>query len=89
MTTNNYHSRINDHRLSLGLARYSDGKQDTYHQEDSFWRLIVSLDCGSKRLTAIDVTVSDLVAIKSFCDRAIETLNTDGDRAPKDVEIAA
>lgn len=81
MTTNSYHTRINAHKLSLGMVRYSDGKTDTYHKEDVIWRLVVSNLYGSEKLAAINVTISDLVTIKSFCDQAMDTLRSDGNRS--------
>ena len=86
MTTNCFHSRINDHKLSFGMVRYSDGKTDTYHKEDVIWRMIVSNFCGSEKLAAIDVTISDLVKIKSFCDEAINTLKSDGNREAEEIK---
>jgi len=59
------------------MVRYATGIKDT---DDHFWRLIVSRYCGSEKLEAFDVSLSDLIAIKSFCDKAIKCLQTDGDR---------
>ena len=80
MTCNSFHTRINEHSLSFGMVRYSDGKTDTYHQEDAFWRCVISHYCGRDKLATFDASVSDLVQLKVFCDRALETLRTDGGR---------
>lgn len=77
MTTNNFHTRINDHALSFGIVRYSTGSKPEDHY---LWKLVISEFCGSKKLAAIEVTMDDLQKIKSFCDKAIEDLKTDGGR---------
>lgn len=83
MATNSWHERINDHKLSFGMVRYSTGEKE---HDDYMWRMVVSNHCGSTKLESIDVTVSDLVKIKSFCDKAIDCLMSDGDRLPKESE---
>ena len=75
--TNNFHSRINDHSLSFGMVRYSTGDKD---HDASLWKLVISHFCGSKKLIDIEVNMSDLLAIRSFCDKAIDSLKTDGGR---------
>lgn len=77
MATNSWHKRINDHSLSFGMVRYATGDKD---YDDHMWRMVVSNYCGSNKLASIDVTVSDLVKIKSFCDKAIDYLMSDGGR---------
>ncbi len=77
MPTNSYHSRINDHALSFGMERYSTGQKDT---DDYLWKLVVSEHCGSRKLQELEVSVQDLMCLRNFCNRAIETLKTDGDR---------
>lgn len=77
MTTSSFHERINDHKLSLGMIRYSSGSKD---DDEYFWKLVISEHCGSKRLAQLEVSISDLTKIKQFCDRAIKCLHSDGDR---------
>lgn len=78
MSTTSFHERINDHKLSFGMVRFSTGPKDN---DEKLWRMVVSKSCGSEKLECIDVTISDLVRIKSFCDKAIDCLNTDGGRS--------
>ncbi len=77
MSTNNYHTRINDNALSFGMVRYSTGDKDT---DKSLWKMVISDFCGSKTHTSLEINISDLQRIKCFCDKAIQMLETDGDR---------
>lgn len=77
MTANAYHTRINDHALSFGMIRYSTGQKP---DDEFLWKLIVSEFCGNKRLHSMEVKLEDLQKIKTFCDKAIEMINTDGGR---------
>lgn len=77
MTTNNFHTRINDHALSFGMQRYATG--DTA-DDKHLWKLVISEFCGSKKLHSMEPTIDDLIKIKSFCDSAIDVIKTDGGR---------
>ena len=79
MSTESFHNRINDHPLSFGLVRFTAGSGE---EQTKLWRLIVSRWTGRQQLESIDIDVSDLIAIKAFCDKAIECLQTDGGRLP-------
>lgn len=77
MTTLSFHTRINDLNLSFGMVRFSAGDKP---DAEYFWKMVLSESCGINRLTSMEVTIQDLQKIKSFCDQAIETLETDGGR---------
>lgn len=77
MTTSGFHSRVNDHALSLGLERYSTGAKDT---DKYLWKFVVSEFCDNKRLLSFEVSISDLTKIKTICDQAIKELQSDGGR---------
>ena len=80
MSTSSFHSRINDHALSMGMVRYSTGPKD----EDKYlWKLVISKDCGSKELASIEVSLGDLTSLRNMCDKSITILQTDGDRKDK------
>jgi hypothetical protein len=77
MSTNNFHTRINDHALSFGIQRYATGIKET---DDSLWKLIISDYCGVKKHASIEVSIQDIICLKNFCEKALEELKTDGGR---------
>ncbi|KJS38310.1 MAG: hypothetical protein VR70_10295 [Rhodospirillaceae bacterium BRH_c57] len=67
-------SRLDDGPLALGIERYEgpDGK--------CLWRLNVSRYCGGARLLEQDLTAEGARALRTFADRALGALTTDGGR---------
>jgi hypothetical protein len=80
MSFNSFHTRIGDPAVSFGMVRYCDGANA--ENEDAFWRCVISRHCGINRLAAFEVSIKDLIEIEEFYDRAIDTVKSDGERAP-------
>ncbi len=78
--TNGNWSRIGDNALGFGMVRYSNGGAGS---ERILWRMEITGNPGTK-LTEVDAKISDLRAISTWCERAIETLQTDGGRMGDD-----
>lgn len=82
--TNGNWSRIGDLQLGFGLKRFSTGSPTALTVplgEMVLWRLQISRGPGAHDVMVdVDATQSDLNAIKRWCDKAIETLQTDGGR---------
>ncbi|KJS35679.1 MAG: hypothetical protein VR70_14515 [Rhodospirillaceae bacterium BRH_c57] len=68
-------SRLDDGPLALGIERFEgpNGK--------SLWRLKVSRYCGGAPLLEQDLTTEGARALRTFADRALEALTTDGGRS--------
>lgn len=81
LITNGNWSRIGDNAFGLGLQRYTSG---TGMGEKVLWRLEITGNASTK-LAQFDAKIRDLREIAIWCERAIETLQSDGGR---DVEEA-
>lgn len=75
--TNGGWSRIGDNAFGIGLTRYRDS------DDRPLWLFFVTKHPNEK-IIEMDATVSDLSAIKRWCDSAITTLLNDGGRIDED-----
>lgn len=76
--TNSSWVRIGESNLGFGIKRYQADANDT-----PIWRLQISYPSRSN-VVDMDASVHELREIQRFCERAIATLLTDGERAGKE-----
>ncbi len=69
-------SRFGDTPLSFNMVRFASAGSDARH----FWRFSVSRYCGREPLIEIDADAATLREMRTFIDRALETVATDGGR---------
>jgi len=81
MTDTSFHTRINNHALSLGMVRYSTGNKDT---DDYLWKFVISNHCGSEKIIQIEASVEDFRKMITVLNNAISCLETDGRRKTKE-----
>lgn len=72
--TNSFSSRFGDEPMAFNMDRYVGPSQRV------MWRFGVSRYCGQDRLIEGTYTASQLREMRSFIDRAIAALETDGGR---------
>lgn len=91
--TNGSWSRIGDLQFGLALKRYSTGSNGTSTNANDtiLWRMEVTRGPGrgSDVLLDLDATVKDLREMQRWCEKAIETVQSDGGRLLQDEEKAA
>lgn len=69
--------RFGDSMLAFGLTRF---EAKSYQKEEALWRFRVSRGCNGDPIFDIDAKPADLLKMRAWLDRAIETIATDGGR---------
>ena len=71
--TGSFSSRFGEGKLAFNMTRFA-----SHNDERVMWMFSASSYCNGKDRIEQEVKLSDLIAMKIFIDRAIESLELDG-----------